>query len=855
MRRCARVILLALLVTNAAAASDEGVSLTKAPSVRTPVAAIYPAGLIVTGRRSGAVHLIVEVTSDGHVGAVEVSRSSGEPLLDAAALTAIRQFEFVPAEVAGVPAAVRIEYVFRFVPPPLPAPVEVRTIVNLRGRVLERGTREPLPGANVYLPNAKLNVETDREGRFEIAGVPSGGQVIEVQEARHQNLSTMAEITVGQATEIVVYLWKTLDGSLESTVRGNREKTEVSQRTLQHEELTTVPGTYGDPIRVITSLPGVYRPPYDSGLLLVRGADPEDTALQIDGVPVPTLFHFAGGPSVINPAAVDRIDFYPGAYGARYGRAIAGVLDVSTRSPEAKRVHGTAGVDLIQSNFYLEGPAGADGHWSVSARRSYLDAYLSTLLQAFQSPGSAAVVAAPRYWDYQARYNVMLGKNRLELMLFGSDDKLVAAQAGTVDTQGISVHDHQGFHRLRVKWSRLLESGWSVFVAPTVGVTKLDFNYLNIFSSSISSFDFNVRAAASKEVLPTVKVEAGLDLNGSTFDIGYQLPPNPPYQAFPDEEPVLPKSAFGVKQRIVSQAAYVDAVWTPIPGLRIVPGLRFELYELTSQTLPSVEPRLAARYELTSRTAVKAAVGLYRQSLQAFSPSSQFGNPLYGLSKSTQSVAGVEQRLAEHLLLDVQGYYNWRTNLVLPIQDQPDAGATIGDNVSNNIRGYTYGLEVLLKQELTSRLYGWIAYTLSRSVAWYPPTQTYDPADFDQTHLLTLVGSYKFDAGVELGLRFRLTTGRPTDYVTDTTYDTDRLRYEPIEGPWGTNRTPIFHQLDIRVEKTWTLETSRLSAYLDVQNVYNAQNPEFIFYDYRWRDSAPIRGLPILPTLGVTGSF
>jgi len=46
-----------------------------------------------------------------------------------------------------------------------------------------------------------------------------------------------------------------------------------------------------------------------------------------------------------------------------------------------------------------------------------------------------------------------------------------------------------------------------------------------------------------------------------------------------------------------------------------------------------------------------------------------------------------------------------------------------------------------------------------------------------------------------------------------------------------------------------------LTLYLDVQNVYNAHNMEAILYDYRFRDSVAVPGIPILPLLGVRASF
>lgn len=40
-----------------------------------------------------------------------------------------------------------------------------------------------------------------------------------------------------------------------------------------------------------------------------------------------------------------------------------------------------------------------------------------------------------------------------------------------------------------------------------------------------------------------------------------------------------------------------------------------------------------------------------------------------------------------------------------------------------------------------------------------------------------------------------------------------------------------------------------------MQNAYNATNAEFTAYDYRFVESAPVPGIPILPTFGVRGGF
>ena len=54
-----------------------------------------------------------------------------------------------------------------------------------------------------------------------------------------------------------------------------------------------------------------------------------------------------------------------------------------------------------------------------------------------------------------------------------------------------------------------------------------------------------------------------------------------------------------------------------------------------------------------------------------------------------------------------------------------------------------------------------------------------------------------------------------------------------------------------RIDKSWVWRRSKLSLYLDVQNVYNHQNVEFWNYSYDYTQRAPVAGLPIIPSLGV----
>jgi protein TonB len=56
----------------------------------------------------------VEVDADGRAADVSLSRSSGFPLLDQAALEAVRRWTFEPAREGGFPVASRVDVPVRF---------------------------------------------------------------------------------------------------------------------------------------------------------------------------------------------------------------------------------------------------------------------------------------------------------------------------------------------------------------------------------------------------------------------------------------------------------------------------------------------------------------------------------------------------------------------------------------------------------------------------------------------------------------------------------------------------------------------------------------------------------------------
>ncbi|MGZ3427125.1 MAG: hypothetical protein ACXVCV_10785, partial [Polyangia bacterium] len=79
--------------------------------------------------------------------------------------------------------------------------------------------------------------------------------------------------------------------------------------------------------------------------------------------------------------------------------------------------------------------------------------------------------------------------------------------------------------------------------------------------------------------------------------------------------------------------------------------------------------------------------------------------------------------------------------------------------------------------------------------------------------------------------------------------------YVRISGPAYSARLGSFNQLDVRFDKKWTFHRWSLSMYVDIQNMYNASNPEGYGYNFDATQRSAVAGLPFLPVLGIRGDF
>ena len=291
-------------------------------------------------------------------------------------------------------------------------------------------------------------------------------------------------------------------------------------------------------------------------------------------------------------------------------------------------------------------------------------------------------------------------------------------------------------------------------------------------------------------------------------------------------------------------AGYVQGILSPWSGSRIVPSVRLDYDDGTEQW--DVSPRITLRQDLPSlsrRTTLKAAAGEYYQPPQLVELAPVFGQVGLRSNRSLQYDAGIEQELGAQVDLSVDVFDKWMDRLVVP-------------GAGNSGEGKAYGVEWLLRYKPDGRFFGWIAYTLSRSERRDSPSQPFYAFDYDQTHNLSVVASWRIDDRWRVGARFRFTSGDPYTPQGPGALDANSATYLPTPAlqPNGA-RLPAFHELDLRVDRTWRLGEARLTAYVDIENVYSYGAPIGAEYSFDYTKSRFASGLPILPSIGLRGEL
>ncbi len=740
---------------------------------------------------------------------------------------------------------------------------------TVRGNVYDKATAEPLPFVSVQLEGTQYGANSDVNGFFTIASIPTGRYVLVVSSLGYQKFSLPIELKAGQIEFQNIYLESDAAELTEVVISGKKEKAQntiqISTVSVSKQEIRALPAAGGEPdiAQYLTVLPGVVFTGDQGGQLYIRGGSPIQNKILLDGMTIYNPFHSIGFFSVFETELIRNVDVLTGGFNAEYGNRISAIVDVKTREGNRKRIGGLISGSPFQVKGVLEGPIfklkeenGPSVSYVLAGKKGIIDRTSRSLYEYVNDS-----VGIPfNYQDFYGKLSFLMGNGskfnvfgfnytdgvRFPITTFdwvskgaGADFTLIPANSNTIIT---GVFTFSGYD------------------------SKIDESDRRPRNSSVSGLFGNISFSNFGR---NNEIKYGIEINGFTTDFKFVN--------FKDLE---------IQQRDnTTETAGFIKYRQKIGNWVVEPSFRLQYYNTLAETSP--EPRLGLKYNLNKKTRLKGAGGLYSQNLLTTVNDRDIVNLFVGflsgtdarvadldgnpnnftksrLQKAWHAVAGLERDITDRIEVNLEGYYKDFTQLISLnrnkiISTDPDFRKETGK---------AYGVDFTAKYS-GPKTYLWGAYSYAL-VNRFDGKQTYPPV-FDRRHNLNLLGTYQMGAKKEweLGARWNFGTGFPFTLTQgffnqinfDTGINTDIYGGNTntpgdigilYSGERNSGRLPSYHRLDLSVKRTFTFtKYTKLELNASCTNVYNREN---IFYFDRVKYER-VNQLPIIPSLSATLEF
>ncbi|REJ80954.1 MAG: TonB-dependent receptor [Bacteroidetes bacterium] len=752
----------------------------------------------------------------------------------------------------------------------------------LKGRISNKINNEPIPYANVFVEGVGLGATSDSTGNYRIEGIQPGQYNIRCSFIGFKESRAFeVQLSSARTTTLNFELEESSEKLEEVVVRADpfnkTEESPLSLRSISATEIFRNPGGNRDISKVIQILPGVASTLSFRNDLIVRGGAPGENRFYLDGIEVPNINHFAtqgssGGPvGMINVNLIREVDFFAGAFPASKGNALSSVMEFKQREGNDEKTGGTFMIGSSDVGLTLEGPLGEKTNFLFSARRSYLQLLFKALALPF----------LPTYNDAQFKVVSRINdKNSITLTGIGAIDDFRLNTSVNEDISNEELIERNRYilgylpvntqwnYAGGVKWTRFIMNGYQNII---VSRNQLE-NRAEKYSGNVEEQDRLLLDYRSVETETKVRIENIIRLEEWKILAGGGY-----------ERADYRNNTFN-KKETAGQAIVIDynsklsfnkyslfaQISRPVleNHLTLSFGLRTDFSDYSvemNSPLEQISPRISASYALSEKLNINFNAGKYFQlppyTLLGYRDSTgSLVNKENGAKyiSSTHLVSGLEYSPTPLSKISLEGFYKIYNDYPFLLNDSislanlgADFGVIGNEAAVPESEGRSYGLELLMQQKLSSSIYGILSYTYVRS-EFKDKDGNYVPSSWDNRHILNITAGKKLRKNWELGIKFRLLGGAPyTPY--DVQLSSRKEIWElnrqgiPDWNKLNTERNPVVHGLDVRIDKKWFFNKWSLNAYLDIQNIYNFQAEAQPFLDLVYDENGTPQSDPASP--------
>ncbi len=607
--------------------------------------------------------------------------------------------------------------------------VSVSTVLSeqsINGFIREDKTGEPLPYANIILPDLNRGATSNTEGYFVISDVPVGSHKLVVSIIGYSPEEHLVQLPVDMNLRLDLRLVQAVIEGQSIEVSAEREKfkelVSTSTVTLDRRAIEVAPSfVEADVFRALQLLPGVQSLNDFSSALYVRGSTPDQNLIMLDGITVYNPMHLGGVFSTFNTDAIKEAEFHAGGFPARYGGRLGSILNVVNREGNTEEMSGSANISLISSKALVEGPLPTGdsetlkGSWMLAGRRTYFDLIANTgwkyLIKPTLDPDeqeNAPDNIMPYYfYDFQGKLNLDIGSDhRLTWSSFYGDDVLYwnydysySSEEDNYAYESIDSdynYENEESNTFDWRWGNFTNSlSWRWIINPKLIARtaiansrfrfEVDFDFDDQGRSHspmdtntwASNYGFDLFDRINDKSFETSltwlysdkhKISSGLQLKRVHFNLGMIIGME---ESTEDYHNTFLDTLMWMESRPTESAFYIQDQWEVNSLLSVQSGFRIAGYSLHDKTY--MEPRLGLKYFLTENLSLKASAGRYHQFLTVANPPDEnlrfldiwFGVPDDRLApRSDHFIMGAEYLTNTDILLRMEGYHKSFDNLL-----------------------------------------------------------------------------------------------------------------------------------------------------------------------------------------------
>ena len=767
--------------------------------------------------------------------------------------------------------------------------------VTLSGYIEEEGSGERLSYSNVYLSELEIGTSANENGFFTVIGKIESGMSLKASYVGYktETITLTDEMLEGNLIISLTALTSTLNEVVVSTESSKflQVTSEISNHKMSVQQISLMPSIGEvDIFRSLQLLPGVSATNENSSGLYIRGGQPQENLVLLDGIKVYNVDHFFGFFSAFNANAIKSVDLYKGAFPSKYGGRLSSVIDLTGKVGSFNEVKGGLNVNLLSASASIEVPFLDKFSFFATGRRSFTDILQTSFFEKIYDqfdPDDDIENLDPwlpkfNFYDLNAKLSYKPSKNDLITISFYSGEDNLIETSDTRRYQYPNVGDideieirgdldrisRWGNNGYSLKWSRQ----WNPKFYNTLNMSYSEYyNYqddsyfVQALITEIDStiFDLSVLLDQDNTVEDfTVRYDAEL-LSGKNnkFEFGFEYTNSDIDYSFvrDDTLTIIENSQFSDLY-----SGYISYNLSSVKNLNLEIGLRASRYELTKKNYFS--PRFQLDYEFIDNVKIKLGYGIHNQFVKQIigenvtSRSRDFwqlseDNDI-NVGESTHYIAGLSYENSSWLI-DAELFYKDVKNITefsLRFQD------TNLNSLFFNGDGEVRGFETLIQKKM-DKYTGWVSYTYIDAENIFPLLNYGDPfpAPNTQKNEFKIFNNYEIN-GWNFSLNFIYGSGKaftePSYNYSINLLDESQLDFIGV-GPKNGSLLPDYHRLDISVHHIFNIQKSKGDIGISVFNLYNKINTWYYEYNFDQKPYArqTKKYLGILPNVSFKLTF